>query len=411
LRPSELWLVSAVALAAVIAAVIGQHAAPRASLRDTRLSTLLDGPLGAKGLADALGKLGMGVEARQRPWFDWNNQRSGADSLALLALLDVTVSLTEVEERVIRNHVALGNALLLAGQTGVERCFGYGVSPFRGWAADTSRPIVLPPGIDFLPEARAFVAEIPFDSLIRSGPFAGEECPVLFPSRVDTLLRTEGDHPVVVRLSFRSGGLVTLVADSRLLSNEALRETDAGLLVIAWTLFSDPDLMVVDEFHHGFHARRSILMVAWSWARTSPLGWTILQLVAAAIIALGFMSVRFGPALRVVERRRRSALEHLEALAAGLERAAGDDEAVNLFVTGLARRLGRRTALTAGQAEWNGWLSALELSVRTADERDRVRRLASLIGGHGGRERVLDTALAVEALWEALGKQKKLRPS
>jgi hypothetical protein len=256
------------------------------------------------------------------------------------------------------------------------------------------------------------VEEIPFDSLVRSGPFTGDECPVLFPTKVDTLLRTEGDHPAAVRLSFRNGGLVTLVADSRLLSNQALRETDAGLLVIAWTLFSEPDLVVVDEFHHGFQEGRSILGVTWGWARTSPLGWTILQLVAVAVIALGFMSVRFGPAVKVVERRRRSALEHLEALAAGLDRADGDDEAVNLFVAGLRRRLGgRRSAVTAKQAGLKSWLGALELSVRTSAERDSIRRLASLIRGHGGRERVLDTALAVEELWEALGQQNKLRPS
>ena len=413
MRPSELWLISGVALAAVIAAVVGQHAAPRASLRDTRPSTLLDGPLGARGLADALRKLGVVVKARQRPWFDWNDQRSRADSSVLLALLDVAVSLTEVEERVIRNHVASGNALLLAGQNGIERCFGYRVSPFGGWIADTSRPVVLPLGIDVLPEARAFVEEIPFDTLVQSGPFTGEECPVLFPGRVDTLLRTEGNHLAAARLSFRNGGLVTLVADSRLLSNRALRETDAGLLVIAWTLFSDPDQMVVDEFHHGFQETQSILGATWSWARTSPLGWTILQLVAVAIVALGFMAVRFGPALSLVGRRRRSALEHLEALAAGLERADGDDEAVNLLMAGLGRRLGRRSALTAGETELNSWLNSVELSVLTPDERDRIRRLASLIRGrgHGGKERVLDTAIAVEELWEALGQQKKLRPS
>src|SRR5438034_6802331 len=57
-------------------------------------------------------------------------------------------------------------------------------------------------------------------------------------------------------------------------------------------------------------------------------GWAILQLLGVALVALAVAAVRFGPARSVIERRRRSPLEHEEALAAGLEGAGGVDTAV-----------------------------------------------------------------------------------
>src|SRR2546426_3232421 len=55
-------------------------------------------------------------------------------------------------------------------------------------------------------------------------------------------------------------------------------------------------------------------------------------------------AVRFGPARPVLERRRRSPLEHLEALAAGLEGAVGVDTSIGLTVAGLRRRSEEHTS-------------------------------------------------------------------
>ena len=126
----------------------------------------------------------------------------------------------------------------------------------------------------------------------------------------------------------------------------------------------------------------------------------MLQLATVALLWIGVRAVRFGPARAVIERRRRSPLEHLEALAAGLEGAAGAGTAVALTVAGLRRRLhrtGRRPA-----DDDRRWLAALELSLPTPRGRAAARRLWHITSDPGGGERVLAAAQAVEDVWEEL---------
>ena len=158
-----------------------------------------------------------------------------------------------------------------------------------------------------------------------------------------------------------------------------------------------------DEYHQGFgRAAPSLAAHTWEWMVHSPAGWAILQLVAVGLIWLAVTAVRFGPAREGVERRRRSPLEHLEALAAGLESAADSDTAVRRIVAGLRRRLSRAGHVGSGDLET--WLETLELATTSTRGRGAVRRLRHLITQRGGAspERVLDAAQAVEDVWEEL---------
>jgi len=135
--------------------------------------------------------------------------------------------------------------------------------------------------------------------------------------------------------------------------------------------------------------------------RSSPAGWAILQLVAVALVWLAMTAVRFGPALSVIERRRRSPLEHLEALGAGLESAAAADTAVQRLALGLRRRLSRTGHLGGGDVV--PWLESLELAMRGPKGRGAVRRLHHLlIARDRDQQRVLLAAQAVEDVWEEL---------
>ena len=80
---------------------------------------------------------------------------------------------------------------------------------------------------------------------------------------------------------------------------------------------------------------------ALDWSTRSPWGWVVWQLAAVGVIALLASGVRFGPVRRAIERRRRSPLEHVRALATALAAARGHDVAVRLMVQGLRRRLSR----------------------------------------------------------------------
>jgi hypothetical protein len=134
-------------------------------------------------------------------------------------------------------------------------------------------------------------------------------------------------------------------------------------------------------------------------------GWALLQLIAVLVLALAVQAVRFGPARAVIERRRRSPLEHVEALAAGLEGAAGWDTAVRLMVAGLWRRLSR-TGLASPTSRAEP-LDALALAVASERGRQAVRRLEELERTQGGAERVLAAAQSVEDVWEELRPRTK----
>ena len=125
MRRGEATLVLAILAGLVVAAVLGQRAAPRGDLLDPRRSTLLPGPRGAKGLTDVLEALGIPVDRRRRAWFRLAADSASLDHTALLVLLDVAsaLPLTDVELRTLRDFVAHGGSAFLAGRNDLETCF------------------------------------------------------------------------------------------------------------------------------------------------------------------------------------------------------------------------------------------------------------------------------------------------
>jgi hypothetical protein len=247
-------------------------------------------------------------------------------------------------------------------------------------------------------------------------PLAPTRCEELVATAADTLLRLADGRPVIVRLRHPGGGQVTLAADPGYFTNRAWRDTDVAffllpLLTPAQTPALTPALtpgaspgspgsIVWDEYHQGEGQSGSLERAAGDWLIGTPVGRGLIQLAVVALVALAVAAVRFGPAQAVIERRRRSPLEHLEALAAGLEGAAGVDTAVGLIVTGLRRRLGRAGHLAPGDAQL--WLATLELALPTPRGRQAARRLQAAIRQPGGAERVLAAAHAVEDVWQDL---------
>ncbi len=139
-------------------------------------------------------------------------------------------------------------------------------------------------------------------------------------------------------------------------------------------------------------------MLASAWR--TPAGWAVLQLVAAGLLLLVLGAIRFGPVVPAVERRRRSPLEHLDALASGLERSGAARTATRLIVNGLRRRLGG-TPGRAG-ADPVAWLDTLRSGTRTPASRDALTRLRNAATTDAGGAGVLKAANAVEDVWETL---------
>ncbi|HEU4829742.1 MAG TPA: DUF4350 domain-containing protein [Gemmatimonadales bacterium] len=394
MRPrTELALaVGIVTILGLIVTAIGTRGA-RPEDEDLRRSTYLAGPFGARGFAEGAERLGIRV-TRHRSRTRQLADAGAADSGTTYVVLDPTADLSALDGLELSGAVAQGGSLLLAGSgtASAVACYGYAPLPVPGrdaiihgdtvevWSVLTRLP-------DSVARRRSLLDD---GSDVACGPIA---------VRAETLLATLEGAPVAMRLMPDSGGTVTLVADGRLFTNRALRETGAGEFTLG-LVEGRASRLIVDEYHHGFGTGGGLLAALRSWLVTSPWGWAVIHLAAVSILALFASAVRFGPARHVISRRRRSALEHVRALANALAAARGHDEAVGLLIRGLRRRLARPGERLRGDVR--EWLAGLAGRLTSPASRDAVATLQSLCRGRADADGVLRAAHAVEDVWQDL---------
>jgi len=411
-RRLELGLVLLLALAITVAVVAGRRSAGSGPELDLRASTLLSGPLGSRALYDVLVRLGIPVERRRTPLFDLGKSDARRAATAVLVVLDPPQELLAAELAQVVRLVRAGGAVVAAGAGGgITRCVGWSTSQGRRFFPADTFAVVSPKGLELPPVADFLqpLTDLEARRRVRGGPSEQDECETLPPPVADTLLRLADGRPAALRLRYGAGS-VTLVADVGYFRNRAWRAGDVPYFVAPLLVPPRggghgrwPGRVTWDEYHQGFGRSGSVAGLFVGWLAGAPAGWAVLQVVAVVVVGLAMAAVRFGPAQQVIERRRRSPLEHLEALAAGLEGAAGVETAVDLTVSGLRRRLGRAGVPRA--AQMGSWLAGLELALATPAGRDAVRRLQRIVTQPGGPERALAAAQAVEDVWE------ELRPS
>ncbi len=405
---AEIGLALALAAALGIALVAGRRTAATPTL-DTRTSTHVSGPRGARAVYDVLARLGWPVARRRRPLFDLADERPSGT--ALLVVLDPPRPLDPAELEAVVAFVERDGAVLAAGPAGgITACAGWRTRSAGARWGDSMA--VVAPGGRRLPLVRRVLAlpgadttDLPrLERGFGAQPFAPTGCKAMVAIATDTVLRLADGRPVIARLRYPGGGQVILAADPGYFTNRAWRDTDAAFfllpLLTPGASPGSPGSIVWDEYHQGEGQSGSLGRAAGTWLVGTPVGRGLIQLAVVALVALAVAAVRFGPARPVVERRRRSPLEHVEALAAGLEGAAGVDTAVGLIVTGLRRRLGRAGHLASGDARV--WLATLELVLPTPRGRQAAGRLQAAIRQPGGAERVLAAAHAVEDVWQDL---------
>ncbi len=407
-RRLELGLALLLALAVGIATWAGGRGAGRTPDFDPRTSSFLGGPQGSRAVYDVLARLRIPVERRRTPLFDLD--KDPRHRPAVLAALDPPLELETAELAQVVRFVRAGGAVVAAGTGGgITRCVAwrtrYGARLLRVDSFPVRPPVPgleLPPVVDYLTPLAAAGGGAGAARRLRGGAAEEDECETLAPTAQDTLLRLADGRPAALRLRYPGGGSVTLVADAGYFRNRTWRATDVPEFVVPLLVPSPRGRgpIVWDEYHQGFGEEGSVTGALEAWLAGTPGGWALLQLAAVLLVGLAVAAVRFGPARAVIERRRRSPLEHLEALAAGLEGAAGVETSIGLTVSGLRRRLGRAGVMRPD--EQRSWLAALELALPTAAGRDAVRRLQRVIEEPGGPERVLAAAQAVEDVWEEL---------
>ncbi len=396
-------LVGVAALAAVVtlAAALGMRG-NTAAAADWRASVFLAGPDGARALAEALERMGIDVR-RYRRGLRQLARDTAANGGTALVLLDPSSPIegTEVEQIRAWDDANRGGLFLAGrGASAVMRCYGYGLD----WRGYDSVAVAAPGGEPGTwPSTAAVLAGIS-DTIVadssRWGDVGVTECVVPPIARVDTLITSVTGRVVALRLHRGdTGGEVVIVADAGFFRNRALRETPAG--PFALSLFGGRYRRVIfEEAHHGFQEGGSLARATLAWSFRSPWGWAMWQMAAVGLLALLAGAFRFGPVRRIIQRRRRSPLEHVRALATALAAARGHDVAIGTIVEGLRRRLAPATPRPRGG--WREWLETLGQNLRTERARSAVATLKTLTRPGQSPEGVLKAAHAVEDVWEEL---------
>jgi hypothetical protein len=392
-RRSATWLLlGGFAVVLAVVSIAGRRASP-AELRDPRLSVELFGPNGASGFADALERFGVTVDRWTRPVTPRTlGQPEPGAWLGVLGL-GLTDDLDDRGVEAVLEWVQRGGGVLVAGPSRVTACLGAPVE-------EGVRRIAI--ADERLPDSRWRLDAPPAAPDADAPPSVWSRCSAIPWGKTAAVIRNERSAPVVRVDEVKGGGRVVLIADPAYLSNRVLRDSEAGSVLVPLILGEGITTLRVDEYHHGFGERPSLVGATWTWMLTRPPGWAMLHLAAVGLLALLVLGVRFGPALHVVERRRRSPLEHLEALAVGLERSGASATAVQLIAGGLRRRLGRAGAARPSADADPQWLDALGRSSRTSDADAAFRRLRHAIDHRGDAESVALAAHAVEDVWDTL---------
>jgi hypothetical protein len=380
---------------AVTAGLVGVQRAQQSDI-DPRRSTYLAGPSGARGFAEALGKLGVRVDPFRRRTGAY--EATGAPR-TLFAVLDPTTALSPEEGLAL---AGLRTDVLVAGLGAgtAFRCLGWDVRARRY----DSLAVAPPPGAEARRFPRPRAVLVKRDSAVAVDSAGAEDsapvrCTAPTASEVDTLLRTTTASPS--RCGSRS---TTVVAppwspDGRLFTNRALRETAAGPFVLGLVV-PRYDRMIVDEYHHGYDASQSLGGATIGWTLQSPWGWAILQLAGVGLMRCSrpaFGSDRSGRASSGAAARPWSTCAPSPPRWPPRE---GTTWRCVLIVQGLRRRLSATGRTSPGAV--GPWLDGLAPAVRSPAGRTALETLQSVSHRSASAEDVLRAADAVETLWEEL---------
>src|SRR5882762_8190492 len=277
-RRPELALVALFSLAVAVAIFAGLRNAVGGAAGETPSAYFAE-PDGAKGVYEVLQRLGRPLERRRTPLYDLTRARRPP---ALLVVLDPPDDLTAAELEQVVRYVRSGGAVLATGDGGgITRCAGWDshTAFLRGYAGG-SQPVQQPVSALELPPVTVVLR--PLDSLlaaqggdtrrrVRRSLDRESGCSGLAVPAQDTLLRTEHGKPVILRLRYSGGGMVTLAADPGYFRNRAWRATDVPFFAVPLLTpaRSGRGRVTWDEYHQGFGRGGSLESALLDWlART-----------------------------------------------------------------------------------------------------------------------------------------------
>lgn len=341
----DTWILVALVLLIIGLALITGNQAKEDAL-DPRPSTYLSTPLGARALIETMRGVKLPVARRMEPFADAGPLQGP------LAVLAPSMEPSDGELHALAQWVRGGGTLIYAARAGAGFRNGEDALDTLGLQLKA----VVRDTLVMATEARRVgaVATAETHRLTEGvGTVAGFRrgfapgSPALAKA---TVLATSGGTPVVI--DYRLGkGRVIAWSDALPLVNTRLKNSRAAILFVRTAADAAGGKPVwFDEYHHGFQTGDGVMKSTLRWLVSERWGHAALQVTVALLGLLLLFGRRFGAPLPPPPLRRRSPLEHVEALAGAYQQAGAKDTARRLLLAGLARRLGRRTAPTP-QAE------------------------------------------------------------
>jgi hypothetical protein len=319
----------------LVVALLSTLATPRRQeSADPRPSSFHSTQQGTRALHDLLGRLSVKTGRRLTPFAD-------ADSLAgTLVVMDPSEGISPGELHALAQWVRAGGTLIYAAgrSDDVADTLGLQLRDLKGdtlprWGIEAAMRSALP-----LRHAwTEGVARV--DGFRRT--FAPRS-PALARPGAEQLLAVDR-RPVAATFPLGRGRVVAW-SDPRPLVNDTLRGSGAAPVVAraAAELAGGGRTVYFDEYHHGYRGGGSAVAGTLRFLRDRPWGHAALQWFAAALGLLLLAGRRFGAPVAPAPARRRSPLEHVEALAGAYRQGGARRTARRLLLAGLARRMGRR---------------------------------------------------------------------
>ena len=317
---------------------------------DRRPTTFRNGPHGTRALYLALEELKIPVGRRLSAFVD-------ADSLAgPLVLLAPSESPTPAELRALARWIEGGGTLFYAARMGDATLDTLGLvlqnltpDSLPGWNRASGGDVVAAPRMHPWTEGVQEVPGVRF-------AFA-DSSRALHTGLAMPLLVAPGGRIVAAEMP-RGRGRVIAWSDPAPLGNAALRQDCHAALLFARAAAGVGGTVRFDEYHHGYRGGGSPVAATLRFLGDTRLGHAALQLAAAGFGLLFLLGRRFGSPMAPAPARRRSPLEHVEALAGAYRQAGARRTARRLVLAGLARRLRYPPPAEGAEAEFLEGLSA-----------------------------------------------------
>jgi hypothetical protein len=356
---------------------------------DTRLTTLKYGPGNARLAADLARQLGWQVKTSNAPL------RGTLDSTVIYAIFSGPTPLPQSARTAVTAAVRRGAGLLLApsADEGLALPASLGLHSSRAGLVAKTPLGKCPPESDRFAALRIRPRMVTYDTVTQP-PKLGATPSVPFPNGALTLLSSEveipadeeegedGDstraradsasdsssatrkemRPSVVAFPLGRGRVVAM-ADPDLLRTDQLRSCAMGTALtfirgLEYLSVGRQRTIVFSEYYQGSRADGPGVVLS-EWLRGTGPGRTVLSLAGACIVLLLARGRRTLAPVYHAREERRSALEHVDALATAWQAVRGTRTVARM----LARGIRRRHAATA--RSWLRWPSAILQSPTT----------------------------------------------